>query len=278
MAECPAADKFANNVVKRSESDIVVRTRLIFMLSFLPLLISIIGLSVIRMGNTVDMAAASLVITATEFSILGFLLFIMSYRTYKHGMRDIEWMDTLIEYVASKNARTQEMESYRKKIHPLFRRVSIYISLLLMSFNVLYLLLIGVFFYSHGDMFSEHVVAMSGASLTILILQFILSSGSTVLFPGYHDELQSKFTVAMKASLMPRGIVVSSMPNSVRKRHILIHILLFIVTFGLYLVYSLFESSIKMNIHLYNQWEYEVKLLEEIIEIEGAKGVEPVPL
>lgn len=277
MARCPAADKFANNVIRRSEFDIVVRTRLIILLSFLPLLISILGVTFIRMNGEVDLAASSLVTTAAEFSILGFLLFVMSYRTYKHSMRDVDWMDALIDYVASKKANTKEMEKYRNKLRPSLRKVSIGISLILMAFNVLYLLCIGVFFYSHGDLFSEHVVMMSGLSLTILFIQFLLTSGSTVLFPGGHDQIQSKFTEAMSNSLASVGISVPTMPNHVRKRHILIHILLFIVTFGLYLVFSLFESSIKMNRHLYNQWDYEVTLLDSIMKIEGATGVEPVP-
>ena len=276
MPKSAAADRFADNVVKRSEYDLVIRTRLMFLLAFLPFLIALIGLLILKGDSNIDIIADNLLLISSELCIISFMLFLMSYRTYKHEKRDAEWMDALMDYVEFKGGDTSRMKAHRDSLHAGFRRVSMYISGGLLGFNILYLVLIGVYLYLHIDIVSNHMVLLSVVSFILVGVQFIVTSGSTVFLPNHHDKIQSQFTEELKFALGQVGVNVSSMPHTIRKRNILIHLFLFVMTLGFYIILLLFESSIKLNRHLYSQWDYEVDLLSEIMEAEGASGIGPV--
>jgi len=276
MSRNVAADRFANNVFRRSESDLVIRLRLNLLISFLPVVIALVGVFIFKRSFGEDIIADNLLLIAAELCIIGFILFLMSYRAYKHAMRDSEWMDSLIGYVDSKGCDISDMQACRDRMHAGIKRILMYVSCGLWAFNLLYLLALGLCLYLGVEIVSQHTMLFAFVSFMMVAFQFLVTSGITVFFPGRHDEIQSEFTESMKSSLEKNGVTVPSMVNSVHSRHMLIHVLLLIFTAGLYLVFLFFESSMKLNKHLYNQWDYEVDLLSSIMEEEGASGIGPV--
>ena len=76
MPKSAAADRFADNVVKRSEYDLVIRTRLMFLLAFLPFLIAPIGLLILKGDSNIDIIADNLLLISSELCIISFMLFL----------------------------------------------------------------------------------------------------------------------------------------------------------------------------------------------------------
>ena len=68
--------------------------------------------------------------------------------------------------------------------------------------------------------------------------------------------------------------LLPAMGHEVRIGNRIIHIVLFVVTLGLYSIPLLLIANHGMNKHIRNQWKYETDLMMKIIRNEGGIGVE----
>ena len=119
------------------------------------------------------------------------------------------------------------------------------------------------------DMDVLNVVYLSYA---LLLIQFIFTTGTTYRFPAKHDDAQHRFTKELQRCLP--GIDQPAMGHEVRIGSRIIHIILFVVTLGLYSIPLLLLANHGMNKHIRNQWKYETDLMMKIIRNEGGIGVE----
>lgn len=281
MSRNEYADTFADCVIRRTEWDTVMKPGMVILMMFVPALIALFLVTFVldeTAGSvfTEDSVRAGILIAlVTECSVVSFLLYIMASRTGRHQKRDEIWTDSLIGYVRSKGGSTDELESLARKIHKRGRAPLRAISLVLWGFSAVYLLFLAFYFFWTDGNISDHVYLYGTVGYIILIVQFLLTTGTTYGFPRSHEKAQIAFTEELSTQFSRVGIDVAPMERMVGKPHWIICIVLFVITLGLFSLILFIMSCRNMNLHLRNQWDYEERLLEAIIEHEGGNGVRP---
>ena len=72
------------------------------------------------------------------------------------------------------------------------------------------------------------------------------------------------------------GINVDVIRPMVKTHRLIVNLVLFVLTFGIYALYIVGSSTTGMNRHIFSQWGYEEKLLSEIMRIEGSTGINAI--
>ena len=95
----------------------------------------------------------------------------------------------------------------------------------------------------------------------------------SVRYPYAHESAQIRFVSGFRQAMKYDNMDVPVMMPSVRRTWQIAHIILFIITGGLSIFYLLFIVYRSTNNHLYNQWSYEIRLMDAIIHHEGGSGI-----
>lgn len=288
-----AADEFANCVVRRGDQDLLLKPSLMIVSLVVPLLVGLLfALAVLEVdaGNghvnfPEDMLpecilAMGCTAAFTEAGLISFMIFNVTRRNRNHLKRDIVWMDSLSDYVDSRGGDSRVMRSVRGRyVEGTSKAVSLF-SMAVWLFIVVTLALLGILMHYVTDL--EEGIGLAALALLlvlpmllVLFLQFIATIGSVLKFPSRHDTIQADFTKALSDACATFGLKVEPMEHTVKKRHAVVHIILTVITLGLYSFVYLIFACRDMNRHLRTQWAYEEDLLERIVDFEGGIGIEP---
>lgn len=283
MGRNDAADDFADCVAKRTGYDTVARTSLMLAIMVIPVAVGCItALLMMRSGmDSFDIARDGKIIAtigiATECTIASYLLFMMTRRSRRHQKRDIVWMNALADYAESQGADVRKLRDLSKAASKRKGSVNYTTSGMIWLFSALYLVLVGIMSYQKADIINEHMLMIAGASYILVLIQFILSAGSTSRFPGRHDRIQCEFTGELSKSLRSAGIYSEPMRRSAGNLHPAINTFLFIITLGLFSIPLVIKANVELNRHIKTQWKYESDMLTRIIKAQGATGIEIAP-
>ena len=276
------ADRFTDNVVRRTERDSDTSVYVVFLLLCIPMFLAIVfsffvvetNQDIFDSMDIIEIAFSTIFVS--ECCIAGFLLYSYTRTDHDHQARDVEWMDALIGYVGSKGGDTSDMERIRKGIRTSGWSVKKAFSGAMLLVDLAILAVIGIAAFLNVGMLADRLFQMLLVCYAVLLIQFVFTVSTTVRFPFRHDRVQCEFTEALSVQLRGIGIPMEPMDRSVRRSYLLIHILLFIVTLGLYSCVLLLLTSYLTSRHIKTQWKYEQRLMMEIISFEGGVGIEGI--
>ncbi len=294
MERNKAADAFVDCVVHRGDRDMMLKPSLFIAGLFVPVVVgTIAAFAVLWLDSSnghaafpeerYDECVTAMLLTAfiAEAALSSFMLFCVTRRNRNHLKRDAEWMEALSGFVDFHGGDSAPMRRIalgnRSVIGGTVAKLSMAIWILL----TLALVALGIGIYGAYDSTSFDdvtVVAMimSVPVMLVLMLQFAITVGSVFLFPSSHDALQAKFTEEFADRCAGFGFRADRMEHTVLRRDIWPHLILIVVTLGLYSFVYLFISCKEMNKHLSEQWAYEEKLMRDIVRFEGGAGIECV--
>lgn len=272
------AESFLNCVLKRNESDNIMRLgALLMVVAVTPVVV--IGAMIIQIWFY-DMIEALdfndfvgvMLITST---IAAFYMLFMVTSAHKHYLRDKRWMEALSGYAASYGRDTAEMDAVASQFDDAWisriRKGFMYYFLIILVANVLQSILL---FASVMEMtLSMEVV---GWLFLIVNIELVIASLYLFIFVRKHDGLQCEFTSLFCESMKEELPDAVPMDTRIKNRMLWLHIILTIVTLGLYaFIFSLWVLH-TMNLHIARQWTYEERLLKLIMARENATGIRKI--
>ena len=275
------ADRFTDNVIRRTDRDSSTSAYVVLLLLAFPPILAVAFGAFVVLGNreifgTDDLTIPIVTALVGECCITSFLLFSMNRTDRRHQSRDMEWMDSLIGYVKSKDGDTSEMERSRAKLRITGWRAKGVFSAAILTVNLLILVALGASMLAGIDILDHNITAFVIASYVLLLIQLVFTMGTTIRFPYRHERAQCEFTEALSREMRAIGIQCEPMVRATHRTFMVVHILLFVVTLGLYSAVLLLLTTHRMNRHIRIQWKYEEELMRRIIEFEGGVGVEGV--
>lgn len=290
MERSRGADRFADNVVHRVDTDTVLKPWLIVLSLLIPVMFGFLlayGYLYEDDGRYFRDSIDDYLLVTLVFGLfllecgeLSFLLYIVVKRNKSHLDRDAQWMDALCLYVDEHRGDSTAMRAIAANCKGVITGPATAVSFAAWVFEVLMLVILGVLLAVTApdglEGYRSKAAILLPPTLIVLLAQLIITSGSAFGFPARHDKLQSEFTKELSSSASAFGLSIGPMPHIVQIRKLWPHIVLAVVTLGLYLFVYLFISCREMNRHLASQWEYEEYLLRSIISFEGGTGVEAV--
>ncbi len=288
MERSKAANDFINNVAKRFNFDLVLKPSMLLIISLVPLIlgttfaISLEYILCMFFETAQEFGKVALVglttAAITEISIISFLILTVNYYSRSHIVRDRRWMASLCDYVKEHGGDTSKMEDIVKNRAVIKGDLSRKFSFITWVLTALIFIVFGYFLYkSSVDAVYSNFESLGRYILTplllLLLLQLIITLKSTFILPTEQDKRQVDFTEELKVQCKSFGLEIYAMEPSFKwKSFKWIHIVLTVVTFGVYAIFYLMMSCRKMNKHILNQWSYEDYLLDKIMEFEGGVG------
>ncbi len=289
MGRCKGADEFVNCVVRRGDRDMLLKPSLIIAALIVPLVAGyIIALSIITGYDMYDddtealvMLASALMAFIVELCIVSFMIYCVSRRNRNHLKRDIVWMTSLCDFVDFHRGDSEDMRRILKKTSRATNKATAWLSMLIWIVYLALMVVAGILLLSTDVSALEDaltaeatIIAITFTLLLLLLIEFVVTIGTVVGFPAKHDSNQAKFTKELGQQCAKFGLDVDPMGHDVKRRHQWIHLVLIVITLGLYGIVYLVVVCRDMNKHLRNQWEYETDLMERIVEFEGGVGIE----
>ena len=116
---------------------------------------------------------------------------------------------------------------------------------------------------------------MLGAAFNFIM--FLMVFRYAMKYPFKHESAQIQFVDELRRILSHDGLYIPEMLPAVKHIWLIVHIFLFMITGGLYAILLIITTYRSTNDHLFNQWSYEVKLMDAIIKHEGGKGITLAP-
>ena len=273
------ADGFVDNVVRRSDWDTITKTSVITLVLVFPIVFALLfSFYVFYENPDIFLDSENSILVALVVSLVGecflasLILFSLTARTHRHLRRDMLWMDALMGYVDSKGGDSERLRSIRGGVNDRWWTVKTLFSMCIWLSIAVILGAIGIFMFYRVNVLDMDVLNVVYLSYALLLIQFIFTTGTTYRFPAKHDDAQHRFTKELQRCLP--GIDQPAMGHEVRIGSRIIHIILFVVTLGLYSIPLLLLANHGMNKHIRNQWKYETDLMMKIIRNEGGIGVE----
>ncbi len=193
--------------------------------------------------------------------ILQFINYSMYLRMERHSKRDVTWRMSLIHCTESIGADTSEMYAKHESItvKDTFRmKIPCLVSIGITMIGLFYLVTRPIDPNSFDLFYPIAIFLLIGTP----IIMFILTMPANLGYPYRHETEQFEFTEIMRGILAEKGIIIESFPRKVRHTRWAIHLVLFIITLGLYSLYILTMMFRSMNEHIRYQWEYETRLLK----------------
>lgn len=280
MSRNESADTFVDCVVRRTQWDTVMKPGIVVATMIVPAVLALAIYAIEFSGSDVPsngVLAGVITAFAVEGCLIGFMINSLASRTSSHLERDMIWTSSLVGYARSKGADVTHLQELADDMHRRIRKPVKYLSLVLWGFSVLYLMALVFYFAGHdGDDFGDIVYQLITISYILLLVQFLLTTGSTYGFPYSHERSQVRFTEEFSARMHEVGIDVEPMRPQVGRTYWPICIVLFVITLGLFSIVMFLLSCRNMAVHLRNQSAYEEELMGRIIRIEGGSGVRPV--
>ncbi|MBE6523564.1 MAG: hypothetical protein E7Z65_01635 [Thermoplasmata archaeon] len=193
--------------------------------------------------------------------VVQYINYSMYLRMERHSKRDFTWRSSLIHCTESLGADVSEMRAKHEAIssRDTFKmKVPCLISIGITMLGLFYIVTRPINPNEYDVFYTAAAVALIGAP----VITFILTMPANLGYPYRHETDQFEFTEIMKGALAEKGIFIESFPRKVKHIRWTIHLVLFIVTLGLYSLYILVMMFRSMNEHIRYQWEYETRLLK----------------
>lgn len=294
MERNKAADAFVDCVVHRGDRDMMLKPSLFIAGLFIPVVVgtaaafAVLWLDSANGGQTFPgeryrecVTAMLLTAFTAEAALSSFMLYCVARRNRNHLKRDAEWMDALSDFVDFHGGDSASMRRTALGSRSIIGRAVTDLSMAVWIVLTLALVALGIGIFrtcdSAGlDGVTAAVLVMAVPVMLILLAQFAITVGSVFMFPSNHDAVQARFTEEFSERCAGFGLEVGGMRHTVHRRDIWPHLVLFVVTLGLYSFVYLFISCREMNRHLTEQWDYEEMLMRRIVEFEGGIGIECV--
>ena len=277
MSSLDEANNFINCVMNRYKNDTIMRGDAILLLVALPFMAIGFGFALLTYKEG-DLKINEY-LTSVSMMMFWFFLLIMMFLTYRrledHSNRDRQWRDILIHYAKERGCSTFELEKRDRECYMKERTAVIFpASLILAAYFVVFVLTVcypKVVYYEFGIYVSLYMVVGFGAAATLLM--FLLVYTYSMRYPFAHEFAQIKFVSSFKYAMEPDGLKVPVMKPAVKHSWLIVHMFLFVITGGIYLLYLIYMVYRSTNNHLYNQWSYEIQLMNAIVIHEGGKGI-----
>lgn len=211
-----------------------------------------------------------------ESIMITFIMMSMYNRLSDHSKRDHEWRSGLIGYASGLGCDVGRLSRMDAEATHLERGRAKYPALAVMAVS---LLIIPAALTNLENSYTN-VMEIRGqyiyASIALAFVMFFLVFITILRYPYQHEHRQVRFTEELARVLDGAGIYIEPMPEVIRHRPVWIHVLLFVVTVGLYSFVMLFIVYRATNNHFYNQWNYEERLMVTLVRAEGGTGIAPV--
>ena len=277
------ADRFVDNVVRRSERDVISKTVLITLILILPVTFAFVICGYVILDNPDDfddpegsVLVMVIVCVVCDLWLASSVLFNLTRKAHRHLLRDIAWMESLEGYVESKGSDASELRRIGGQLSGRGWKVRTAVSAVMFGAVTLFLAAIGVFMFLREGAFNPNVTRAVLLAYAMVLVQFVFTVGATAGFPAKHDRVQCEFTEELERRLRGIGVDQPAMGNEVRRIPMFVHAILFVVTLGLYSFPLLLMANHHMNVHIRSQWRYETELMMKIVRNEGGIGVEGI--
>ena len=278
----PSADEFLNCVMKRGESDTIIRigSTMLLLLGVPVVIMAIIGMLVSVFSFEWEKILISILQFSTGLTLFSsildaFIVYMMVDSYYRHHLRDIEWMSSLSGYASSYGKDVSELKeietTFASNKSKTVRLIAIaYFAYILVAHTVISVLLSANII---NENFADEMAIVSTLSMTI---EICLGSAYIFVCIRKEDNLQCGYTA--KWSALMKDIIPEAKPMVTRivNRRIWPHVILMIVTLSLYSFIFALWTVHTVNLHISRQNTYEESVLLWIKEKEGAKGIEGI--
>jgi len=277
MSSLDEANNFINCVMNRYKNDTIMRGDAVLFLIALPFMA--IGFGFALLTYKEGDLTINHYLESVCMMLFWFLLLILMFFTYRrledHSNRDRQWRDILIHYAKERGCSIAGMQKQDRECHMKERTAIFYpASIILAFYFVIFVLTVcypKVVYYEFGIYVSIYMVVGMGAAATILM--FLLVYTYSMKYPYAHEHSQIRFVLAFRNAMKEDGLDIPPMKPAVKHSWMIVHMFLFIITWGIYLIYLLYMVYRSTNNHLFNQWSYEIQLMNVIVRHEGGKGI-----
>ncbi len=198
--------------------------------------------------------AGPLVASAVEAFMIVILLFTMYNRFVTHSRRDKMWREALIRHTESEGLNTDALVEYHRAIteSDQFSMVRPLIAIILITAASSILAII----FFPMDIMGRVLIWIPVA------LGLLFALPTCIRYPVKHENDQIRFTEILAETFRPTGVEITPMPRVVKVSKTWIHVVLLVVTSGLYAIIWLVIMVREMNRHLRYQHAYEDHLLQ----------------
>lgn len=279
----PDADDFLTCVMGRSNDDTIIRVGSVLLLMVgIP---AIMMVFIAALGTEDTDSIAFQLLTALEnhltsitlfYSIFNsFIVYMIIQAYYKHHLRDMVWMSSLRGYASSGGKDVSELKKITgpfasNRAHIIVKVAFWYFAFVLISHTVMAIML--------STKTIDDYLATDITQIISAFLVFELALASCYVFVSVRkdDRIQCDFTSEWARLMKDEIPDAEPMATRIKMRRIWPHILIIIVTLGLYsFVFALWAVH-TMNLHISRQNTYEESVLKWIMDREGAKGIEGI--
>ena len=266
------ADRFLNCVLRRSESDSLFRIGVVLAVTLLcPLFVTLVYYDWFEeVPSNTDMGIGLL-----AWTVMFYTLYLEVKGMNMHRLRDMEWIGALASYAWSCGRGSEEMDGFleSKGMTNTGRAVkaSKAAFLSLFAFNVFLVLLLRLVDIGEG-----HSEVITNVMPAVMVVELSVTAAYLFKTVALHDSVQNEFTSLFVEAMGDRLEVVEPMRTSLTGSRVRLwpHVVLLVVTLGLYSTVFNLLAVRKMNIHITTQWAYENGLVTAIAKAEGASRVE----
>lgn len=273
----PGSDRFLNCVLRRSDKDTVMLiVVLILVIVGTPCqtiyryyeLYTIVG----GLPDVDDVYTLALFMGATTL----FVIYRMISALVSHHARDVEWMSALIEYAGSEGKDVSEMESLRAKMEATVEakhgRYALCVFIVMAA-----LILLATIKYSVSETISLEQ-DMIVEFFLITVVQILLCVANLYVYDRMikTDRIQCEFTERFSDCMSDGWPVIGPMTTNIRAHSILPHMILMIITLGIYAIPFTLWTVHTLNIHINRQWGYEEDVVKWMMTRDGASSIKAV--
>ena len=294
MAKKKAIPTFRQCVDLRYQTDLVMNVFATSMVLLTPMLVLLAVYLLSRSDTAYGILSdywekAVVVCIAVEMFVIMVIVYKLYTRLISHSKRDIVWMQSLLNYTRSKGGYTKDMEKTirktRKKERFAFRfipKLLLIIMFVFMSWVLLYATPAISSLEGGNEMFNliidgesvfaidiVYIALMAGMIPTVAMM--IVVFVPLVKFPYAHENRQVTFSRQLANSLHQVGVRVMPMTPIVKNMSIVLNLIMYFITMGLWFPIMIYKVFRNMNNHLMNEWFYEAEVLKAV-ESDGAEG------
>ncbi len=274
------ADRFLNCVMKRSEHDALFRiVAVLLIMVLIPVLSMETTLGIIEDYEEIEDMKDQLILgtIAIAWTIVLFIQYLEVKSLSSHRIRDMEWMESLMEYSRSRGNDVSRMEALLESDRmglpkkALLATKATFAVMATLNFDIILL-------FNNGWIEGGYDVQISIATSMLIFLEMTLVSLHIDRTTVEHDEIQHEFTAMFVESMGGDLADIGPMTTPVTERRLKIwfHLLLTAATAGVYSVAFNLLTLHRTNLHVSTQWAYEERLVAAIGRLEGATRVERV--
>jgi hypothetical protein len=267
----PGAERYLNCVLHRGEEDILLVISV--------MLIAIVGIPGLILYQILPLYIES----SVEFDLLSFYVYILfmsvliAFFAYRmnasllhHYERDLEWLSSLIEYAEGQGKETMALTALRDNMCGLVSRklykITLAIFLVLMvadtalAASYLYLNDYVLYYYEYAVIFAVFITLSGNALYVVDRIEKI-------------DSIQCKFTQSFSECMSDEQPIIGSMPETVKPHRMWLHVVLIVVTLGIYSLILTIMAAHSLNAHIREQWAYEEDLLKWMMTKDGVDNI-----